>query len=469
MDLRFHTKPWQHQLDALKFALERPATMLAMDMGTGKSKVVVDLVVNTPVTRILILCPLAVVPVWPKQFAMHCIPEESIIISAPLAGSVVKKAETLMRDYEMAEFERKKFVFVTNYESAREEAMQKVIFFIKWDVVALDESHKIKDPSGITSRMCSHLGAIAERRLCLTGTPMPHSPLDIFAQYRFLDTRIFGNSFYLFKAAHTVLGGWMNKQILRFRNMDTLNRKFYSIAFRVKKDDVLDLPDTIDQEQFCYLDGQTLQCYNRMERDFIVELEDEVITASNALVKLLKLQQITSGFVGDGGLNLEIGNEKMRLFSDVLANIEKDEPVVVFCRFHMDIEKIKAHCSKETITCSELSGRINQLSDWQGGRTRILIAQIQSGGVGIDLTRARYSIYYSIGFSLGDYLQSRARIHRPGQTKHVVYIHLVAKDTVDEICLYALQKRWNVIESILSEFKMKGGDRSGLRKAQAVR
>jgi SNF2 family DNA or RNA helicase len=143
----------------------------------------------------------------------------------------------------------------------------------------------------------------------------------------------------------------------------------------------------------------------------------------------------------------------MNLLRDVFEDIAPDEPLVVFCRFHKDLEAVSRVADERGRRSLELSGRMDDLKRWQAGEAPVLAVQIDSGGVGIDLTRARYSIYYSLGFSLGSYEQSLARIHRPGQTRPVEYIHLLAEGTVDEKVMAALSQRANVVNAVLQQIK----------------
>jgi SNF2 family DNA or RNA helicase len=186
----------------------------------------------------------------------------------------------------------------------------------------------------------------------------------------------------------------------------------------------------------------------------IAEVRSGEVTAANALVKLLRLQQITGGYIRtDDGHEVQIDSAKMNLLRDVLEDIDPQEPVVVFCRFHKDLEAVNRVADETGRRSLELSGRMDELKQWQAGEAPVLAVQIDSGGVGVDLTRARYSIYYSLGFSLGSYEQSLARIHRPGQTRPVEYIHLLAQDTVDEQVMAALARRSDVVNSVLQQMK----------------
>ena len=171
-------------------------------------------------------------------------------------------------------------------------------------------------------------------------------------------------------------------------------------------------------------------------------------------MKLIRLQQIANGVVKtDDGIQRRVDDAKRKLLADTLEDIGKDEPVVVFCRYHLDLDAVHEACVAVGFESRELSGRQDDLALWQKGAGQVLAVQISAGGVGVDLTRARFSIYYSLGFSLGDYEQSEKRVHRPGQTRPVEYIHLVARNTVDVKIMRALARRAAIVESILAEIK----------------
>jgi len=151
----------------------------------------------------------------------------------------------------------------------------------------------------------------------------------------------------------------------------------------------------------CQLGGEARRTYRSLKRNLMAELDAGEVTAANALVKLLRLQQITGGFIRtDDGQDVQIDSAKMNLLRDVLEDIAPDEPVVVFCRFHKDLEAVNRVADETGRRSLELSGRMDELKQWQAGEAPVLAVQIDSGGVGVDLTRARYSIYYSLGLPI---------------------------------------------------------------------
>jgi SNF2 family DNA or RNA helicase len=256
------------------------------------------------------------------------------------------------------------------------------------------------------------------------------------------------------------MGGFGGYQIFGFKQQTEMARLMSSIMYQVSADEVLDLPDAVHTVFPVELSKSTREIYDQMEADFVCWVKEEVaVSAANALVKLLHLSQITGGFISDDEKKVQklwddTFPEKASALEEILEDLPQDEPVVVFSKFKMDVEIIAQIVEKTKRTCSRLTGDINELQEWQDGKTNILIANIQSGKEGIDLTRSRYAIYYSVGFSLGDYEQSLARVRRPGQkSKTVFYYHIVATKTVDEKVYKALEQKKDVIDHVLSEAK----------------
>lgn len=477
------TDAWKHQRQAFWFARELPAALLAMDMGTGKSKVAVDLIVNDGDMKVLIVAPLSVVRVWPKQFRIHAGREVRVV--PLLSGTTKRKMETAQQALADGERDGVPVVIVVNYETLRmapfgpttgERGRIKDVGWaasVRWDRFIMDESHRAKDASTQTARACARVAASAKRRLALTGTPMGNGPLDIFGQYRAINPDIFGVSFPAFQRRYAVMGGYGGYQVLRYQNEDELNAKIYSIAYRVTKD-VLDLPPVSHEQRVVTLSPAARRAYDEMDKDFMASLaafadkehdgdgDAERITATIVLTKLLRLQQITSGHLPDDtGAVHTVDTAKADALKDLLADLPPREPVVVFTRFVHDLDAVARVCEAAGRRYGELSGRRKDLTadSTMPDDVDVLAVQLQSGGVGIDLTRARYAVYYSVGHSLLDYDQSLARVHRPGQTRETFYYHIVAEGTIDEAVYDALRNKRDVIESVLT-------DRSGEQQAE---
>ena len=450
------TRPWRHQAAAFSFCMEHfgrgmHGVLLSMWMGTGKSLVVCMLVLATSAKCVLIACPLRVVPVWLAQFERHVGTPLIVVRLDEEAGSVAQKRELAEEKLKLAQARGIPFIAVINYDGVWRDPFAAWVEKVQWDVAVADECHRLKASSGKASIFFKRLRTRTTHRIGLSGTPMPHGPMDIYAQFRFLDISIFGPSFSAFRQTYAVMGGYQNKQIAGFQNLDQLERLMSKITFRAGKE-VLDLPPATEVTYHCELTGEARRIYKDLEEDFVARVLDGTVTAANAMVKLLRLQQVTGGVVPtDDGVVHRVDNSKQKLLVDTLEDIGTEEPVVVFCRFRADLSAIHEACEEMKIASLELSGTRNEIERWQAGEAQLLAVQIDAGGEGVDMTRARYSIFFSVGFSLGKYEQAKARTHRPGQNKAVTHIHLVARNTVDVKIMRALEKRAEVVQSILAE------------------
>lgn len=457
---------WLHQKRAYHFAAPRKGTMLAMDMGTGKSRVAISLLDGWEASTAVIICPRSVVNVWPNQFAIHS-ERDWHVVAAPPRKSVPDRVRYMVKQLGLAKAKGMPLAFVLNYESAWRTPMDDFLLDLAGAmpvVQILDESHRVKAPGGKASQYVSRLSRVCDRRLLLTGTPMPHSPLDIYAQYRAMDPTIFGTSFTRFKARYAVMKPIVNQgktiQVVDgYQNQEELTEKFGLGSFVVRKEDAgLDLPPVQHEERVVALEPAAKKAYAELERVFITEVGDGVVTAANALVKLLRLQQITSGFLRDDeSVDREISKAKEQALVDLLEDLPTHEPKVVFAKFQHDLAVIERVCKDAGLKYGEVSGRVGPTKDTFGLNEHsqmredldVVALQIQSGGVGIDLTRSAYAIYYSLGYSLGDYLQSLARTDRPGQTRPVTYFHLIAEGTVDRTVYAALRSRKEVVDAVI--------------------
>jgi SNF2 family DNA or RNA helicase len=442
------TSFWPHQQDAYDWALDKRAAYLAMAMGTGKSAIAVRLHEDRGHKRTLILAPKAVVGGWPNQFATHGSGEPVVcaLDDGPIAKRVTKAKDALA----YAEVHDRSFVCVMNYEAVPQPAMKDWIAKVGFDFVVCDEAHKIKAHGGLISKTIWRLFRGKDiHRLALSGTPLPHSPLDAFAQYRWLDERIFTTSFVSFRARYAMLAPMIPK-VIAWLNQDELAAKMETIMLRVDRD-VLDLLPSQHIVRNVRLGPKAMRAHADLSKDFYAAVEAGEITAANAIVRLLRMQQCTSGAVKlDDGTILEIDTAKAEMLEQILDELPSDERVVVFGRFIHDLDVAARVADRLGRRYGEVSGRRNDLV---GSKfppdCDVLGAQLQAGGVGVDFSSAAYCVYLSPGLSLGDFEQSLSRTDRPGQTRSVTYLHVVGENTVDEKVYQALSSKKEVVQAIL--------------------
>jgi SNF2 family DNA or RNA helicase len=222
-----------------------------MEMGTGKTLATIAVLgrryLNGQIKKALVICPNSVIPVWPKEFALHADFPHQIL---PLEGSVKKRAERLLSWEPDGSLQ----VAVINYEGARNMEQE----LAQWQPEALifDEAHRLKTPGTQQSKMGARLAKLSSTkyRMVLTGTPVTQGPLDFYGIYRALDPSIFGKSYYAFKSRYAIMGGYEGKQVVGYQNLDELVQKAHSIAFRITKAEALDLPPVVEQELYCELE-----------------------------------------------------------------------------------------------------------------------------------------------------------------------------------------------------------------------
>lgn len=417
-------------------------------MGTGKTRLALELAGRVGARRTLVVAPLAVVSVWPAQAALYA---PTLRVLALDRLTVGRRAEALAR----ALADPSPLLVAVNYDAVWRPPLKDMILKVPWDLLIPDEAHRMKSPGGVTSRFLAGLAKQCRRRLGLTGTPMPHSPLDIYGVMRTLDPSVFGWSFVQFRSKYAVLGGFNGKIVRGFQNLDELRARLATRTVSIPRD-VLTLPPALHHRIPVTLSPKARKAYDDLERDLIVEIEEGTVTVANAMVSLLRLAQLTGGCLPvdeRDGPPVRLDESKMDALETLLDGLPADEPVVVFCRFVADLDAVHAVCRALDRKSLELSGRRKELAEWQAGAAPVLAVQIQAGGLGVDATRACYCIWYSASYSLGDHDQANARLHRPGQTRAVHYYHLVATGTVDESVYASLQRKGKVVEDVLGALR----------------
>jgi SNF2 family DNA or RNA helicase len=459
-----HDYLWRHQQEAFDFLNPLGSGMLAMGMGSGKSATAVALCEAWDCKLVLIVTKKSVIPVWPQQIAEHGGSTWHVL---PLdRGSVAERANRMGEAVKMARSSGDPLAVVTNYEAVTHTPLSARLKAVRWDALVLDECHSIKAPAGKQSRYLGNLAKGIPHRLGLTGTPMPHSPLDVYAQFRAIWPGLFGYTNAAFKARYAIYGGFQKQQIVNYQNLDDLHARMYQVTYRCRTEDVLDLPPTLDVNRYCDLEPATMKAYRELRDELIAEFDAGIVSADNALVKLLRLAQVANGTVTTAdGRGICVGTEKAQLLEEVLGELkagydQRQEPLVIFCRFHADMDTTHRVCDAMGLGTCELAGRgRSELAAWQAGQAPVLVAQFQSGAEGNSFVRACYQVYYSNTYSLGQYEQTRARVHRPGQERPVTYIHLLARGTIDESLQKALQRKADIVRTVIDD--MRGARRDG--------
>ena len=460
ISLPIRAAPYEHQRRAAAFALDRLSrgggAALLMEMGTGKTLTSIGIVgqlwKERRIARLLIVAPLSILGVWRDEFDKFAGYDYCLSV---LEGTAARKADTIRH---MAG--KSLQVLVINYESAWR--MEKELAEWRPDMIVCDEGHKIKTHNIAASKAMHRLAAKAKYRLLLTGTVITNKPIDVFSQYKFCDPAIYGNSFYQFRNRYFDMVGFGGYTPVMKRSMEgEFTERLHSIAFRATKAECLDLPEFTDIVQRIDLEPQAMRIYRQLVRDSYAELAEGSVTVTNVLSQLLRLSQLTGGYVGndDAGGVTQVSTAKLDALADLVDGAVADgRKIVVIARFVPEIHAIGKMLEKKKIRYAQISGEIRdrdeQIAAFQDDpEVPVFIGQIATAGLGITLTAASLMVFYSLDYSMSNYEQTRARIHRVGQKNECTYIHLVARGTVDEKALKALHDKANLAKSLVDDYR----------------
>ena len=456
--------PYEHQLKGYNLACRSmgiiggngmsPGFALLMEMGTGKTITSIAIVGKAYLTgkikRLLIFAPKSIIAVWEDEFSKFAdFPYSLSVLSGTSAKKVEQLKTILHKGLEVA---------VVNYDSVP--LTEKELTAWHPDFLICDESSKIKNPTAKMSKATYRIAKLCKYRLILTGTPIQNNPLDFFSQYKVLDDSIFGKSFYAFKNEYAVLGTY--NQPIGWRKLPELVKKAHSIAFRVTKAEALDLPDTIDEIRPVALEDKAQKLYKAFVKESYMELSKGEVTATNILTRLLRLQQITGGFIRpdeESERYEQISSSKLDALEDIIDTaISENKKLVVIARFIPEIKEICRMLDKKKIKyahiCGEVKDRAAEVDAFQNNpECMVFVGQLQTVSMGITLTAASTMVFYSLSYNFADYSQARARIHRIGQKNNCLYIHLVVKNTVDETVLKALEQKENIATKIVDDWR----------------
>lgn len=460
LEMPIKARPFEHQKRAFEFVMNRfendSGAALLVEMGCGKSLISVAvagaLFNERRIRNLLIVCPLSICGVWEEEFSKFADFDYNLKI---LKGSLEKKIETL---YSLEG--RALQIVVVNYESVwRIERQIK-----NWhpDMIICDESHKIKSHNIAASKSIHKLGEKTMYRLILTGTAITNKAIDIFSQYKFLEPRIFGKSFYTFRNHYFNLVGYGNHTpVLKESMKDELKNKIHSIAFVAKKSECLDLPETTEIIRKVELEPYAMNTYKHLVRDSFAELKNSEITVTNVLTKILRLSQLTGGFLGDdeGKKVHQISKAKLNALDDIIDDVTSSgKKLVIMARFIPEIAAIKKLLIDKglrfSIITGEIKNRADEIAKFQNDTdVLVFIGQIATAGLGITLTAASTMVFYSLDYSMSNFEQAKARIHRTGQKENCTYIYLIASNTVDEKIMKALKNKVNLAKSLIDDYR----------------
>jgi SNF2 family DNA or RNA helicase len=471
MHYKFKTKPFAHQLKALEMSWNKKVFAYFMEMGTGKSKVLIDnmsmLYDKGLINGALIIAPKGVYKNWfdseiPTHMADHI--EKTMVLWESNGGkSKEKELGTLFKSsYDF-------HILIMNVEAlSTKKGKQFAERFLNCHktLMAIDESTTIKNPGAIRTKTIIGLGKYVLYKRILTGSPVTKSPLDLYTQCWFLDPWLLDQqSYYSFRTRYALtrkinVSGRQVEIVVGYRNLGELSEKLKPFSHRVLKDDCLDLPPKTYMKRTIQLSEEQQKVYKQMKEIALATLNGKLTTTHNVITQLMRLHQITCGhFKSDDGTTQTLKSNRLDELMDVLSEMEGK--AVIWAHYRYDIEVIveaikKEYGDKSVVTyygdtsTDDRQKAIKLIQDPESS-VRFIVGTPQTGGYGITLTGASTMIYYSNGYDLEKRQQSEARIDRIGQTKNMTYIDIIAEGTVDEKIVKALRTKVNIATEVMGE------------------
>jgi len=471
MNYKFKTKPYQHQLNALALSWEKPYFAYFMEMGTGKSKVLIDNIAmlydKGKINGALIIAPKGVIGTWYKDQIPNHMPDhveyKAVMWQANINIKQQKKLDTLFETGEDLH------ILVMNVESfSTKKGIEFAYKFLSCHntMMTIDESTTIKNPDAKRTKNICKLGPHAKYRRILTGSPITKSPLDLYKQCDFLAPELLGHSsYYSFRTRYAIMktanfGGRSVQIVVGYRNLPELTDMLKAFSYRVLKDECLDLPKKTFMKRVVKLTKEQEHAYKQMSQLALAQFQGKLMTTATVMTQLMRLHQITCGhFTADDGTIKDLKNNRTDELSDLLNEVHGK--VVIWAHYQYDVETIverikKEHGNNSVVTYYGLTPQdqrqdnIKKFQDKEGP-VRFLVGTTATGGYGITLTAASTMIYYSNGYDLEKRQQSEARIDRIGQENPMTYIDLLAENTIDDRIVVALRKKVNIASQIMGE------------------
>ena len=473
LSFNFKTQPLAHQLEALLRCIPQDNYALLMDPGTGKSKVMIDdatcYFLDGHCNAALVVCPNSIKSNWKEEIEKHSSIGVDIFVYSPTQKKQFGEwmTEPFRDGIKWAIMSVESFSQGDAYKYAEK------LGFLNRAVLYVDESSRIKTHDANRTKAITKLGKCFKRRRIATGTAITKGPQDLYSQYTFMDADIIGgSSFYSFRNRYCVMGGFKQKQIVGTQNEDELLQLISPYTYRVSKAECLDLPPKVYQIRRVEPNAEQKIAYKELKKEGYTERDGSAVSFANALVRDLRLQQISSGFfpgaklvngmVLDNEVTLEPFSGKNPKIEELLQVVEEiDGKVIVWCRFQKEVIAVSTALSKiaETVTFfgqnTPEQNTIARQRFMNDPDVRFFVGTQSAGGIGITLVSASTVVYMSNTFMLDDRIQSEDRAHRIGQkSESVLYIDiLIEGDWVDTKVLEALKNNRNYADWLMEEIK----------------
>ena len=471
MDYKFKTQPYEHQLHALGASHNKENFALFMEMGTGKSKVLVDNIAmlydKGKINAALIVAPKGVYRNWERQEIPTHMPEHSVYNVVTWSPVTTKQQQN--ENMKLFKHGDQLTIFLMNIEAFSTKKgldIAQRFLLAHQTLMAIDESTTIKSPTARRTKNVLKLRNYAKYRRILTGSPVTKSPLDLYTQCYFLDPFYLDfSSYYTFRNRYASMvdrnvGSHSFKLVTGYVRLDELNDKLNKFSYRVLKEDCLDLPDKVYMKRFVAMTPEQTKLYEEMKKHALAELDGKMTSAASALAQMVRLHQITCGHLAtDDGEVTQVKNNRIDELLDVIEEV--NGKVIIWAIYRHDIRQIENTLAekygKDSVKSfygdtadSDRQDIVNAFQDRESN-LRFFVGNPRTGGYGLTLTASHTVVYYSNSYDLEIRLQSEDRAHRIGQKEKVTYVDLISEKTIDEFIVKNLRAKINLATKVLGE------------------
>ena len=472
MNYKFKTKPYGHQLDALEASWNKEVFAYFMEMGTGKSKVLLDnaaiLYDKGDINALLLIAPKGVYKNWyDSEIPTHLPDHVDTNIVLWKTSDKSKKQQLLLNTlFKPGSHLNILIMNVESFSSGNgSDIAYKFLASHPKSMVAIDEATTIKTPTSNRTKNILSLSKHCKYRRILTGSPVTKSPLDLYSQCQFLDPWLLDQqSYYTFKARYSIckkiqVNGRQVEIVVGYRNLGELSEKIKSFSKRILKEDCLDLPEKSYVKHYVELTKEQQKVYQQMKKEAIAFLDGKMQSSATVMTQLMRLHQITCGhFTSDDGTIKDLPCQRLNELMDILEKIEGK--TIIWSHYTHDVKRIIKEIKRvygddsvvDYYGQTDTDSRSKNIKKFQtDDKCRFFVGTTHTGGYGITLTAGSNMIYFSNGYDLEKRQQSEARIDRIGQTKKMTYIDIMTQDTVDERIVKALRNKVNIANTIMDE------------------
>ena len=472
MNYKFKTKPYGHQLDALEASWNKEVFAYFMEMGTGKSKVLLDnaaiLYDKGEINALLLIAPKGVYKNWyDSEIPTHLPDHVDTNIVLWKTSDKSKKQQLLLNTlFKPGSHLNILIMNVESFSSGNgSDFAYKFLASHPKSMVAIDEATTIKTPTSNRTKNILSLSKHCKYRRILTGSPVTKSPLDLYSQCQFLDPWLLDQqSYYTFKARYSIckkiqVNGRQVEIVVGYRNLGELSEKIKSFSKRILKEDCLDLPEKTFVKHYVELTKEQQKVYQQMKKEAIAFLDGKMQSSATVMTQLMRLHQITCGhFTSDDGTIKDLPCQRLNELMDILEKIEGK--TIIWSHYTHDVKRIIKEIKRvygddsvvDYYGQTDTDSRSKNIKKFQtDDKCRFFVGTTHTGGYGITLTAGSNMIYFSNGYDLEKRQQSEARIDRIGQTKKMTYIDIMTQDTVDERIVKALRNKVNIANTIMDE------------------